>query len=169
MGIMSRSNESSPATLLGVSRTTPGNFAQPNPADVRAAAREQRYINEETAEEHWKFIDSQVFDRVRAHEHNLAAQAESHTEHGRDTIQEAVDTLAALNIEVLRPLSEGAVPTEESAKRFKELQLSAQQARARLAAADHDAAFLAAKAAQPYEDIVKIWEKLTVLRPVIVR
>lgn len=140
---------------------------QPNPEDLRQLAREATYPNRAAEDEALRAIDEAVFDRVRVHERHLQenARALMTDKHIHETA--AQDVVEALKTELRYPLMDGGKPTPERAERYEALRGHAEKAMKELKRAEEEAAWLEAKVADPHGDLVKLWTKYPLVRPLL--
>lgn len=142
---------------------------QPNPDAVRVAVRLAVYPNAEVERSTLSELDRAVFDRVRAHEQGLVEQAQTRREDAKVDEQAADELVATLRSEVRYTLDSpvAVVDLEGLAIRYKTLRALSEKAIHALEKAEAEEAFQQPKLADPYGDIVKLWDKWKMLRPVI--
>jgi hypothetical protein len=142
---------------------------QPNPDAVRLSVRLADYSNREVERESISSTDRAVFDRVRAHEQALIEQVKAHRADAKVDEQAATELMDALRGEVRyaldRPIA--GVDLQGLASRYKTLRALSEKAIEALEKAEAEEAFMQPKLADPYGDIVKLWEKWAILRPTL--
>lgn len=143
------------------------NTAQPHPHELREAARLAKYPNSVVERETLERLDQAVFDRVRNHEQALLQNARTLMEDAA-VDEEAVTLIATQLAEDVRyPLRDGAAPSAELAERYERLRNLADAARKSLARAERDAGFMADKVADPYADLMSLYDRWPAIRPTI--
>lgn len=140
---------------------------QPNPHEVRENARRAQYPNSTTEREVLAEIDNAVWDRVRVHE-DYIAEAIQNGRKGASADMAAADLFVdQVRTDVVYPLTEGRLPTADLAQRYRTLKAVAEKAIAELERAEEQEALFAAQLDDPYADVVKLWDKWPLLRPII--
>lgn len=136
---------------------------QPHPHDQRILAREATYPNTYTEREAVAAIDSAVFERVRSMENHIVDDAKHFMDERDVDFRASTEIANALIEEVRGALSQGARPTPALAARYKQLVASAERAITALEAGGTEAAWHAARAADPYAtwaDLLQRWPTL---------
>lgn len=142
---------------------------QPHPHAVRMAVREDvTYPNRAVEAQTIQSVDEQVLKAVRTYEQTLVEQADNLLVKAKVDETAAVDIIAAIRAEIVAPLTDGALPSRDSAQRFEQLRALANKAKRELAKADADAEYLSTKANDPYQALSEMWQKWPMLRPTII-
>lgn len=139
----------------------------PHPHDVRLQARQAHYPNSLTEEATLRQIDDAVNDKVRLHERYLVQEARKLIDNSGVDEEAASSIITQLAEEVRYPLIDGGEPTTALAERYEQLRALAAQARQSLQRAEQDADFLAAKSADPYASLMKLYTKWPMIRPIL--
>lgn len=140
---------------------------QPNPEEVRRRTRLKSYRNELQERDAVAAVDKVVFAHTLQHEIQLNQRAHAFRERARLVEARASHVVTALRAEVIDALRSDALAHQSIAIRWRELYREAEAVRSLLRAACEEADWLKTKLDDPHGDLVRLWDRWPVIRPVV--